>query len=206
MKLKCIVALLFGLIECNFSQAQNIEVFGGVVMNQYYDNEDQNPRYSSDYSSRAGFNTEIAIDSLNWDSLHVRFSVGFERYSSDLEIANNGTYEKVIFNKSVLTFAVYPANFKFFDMIDFNAGLKYSLHLSDSYTGIEKSEIKSTKMNLGISARLAFDFNISNELVFSPQLGYFFGFGSELDGLVKEARTNRYYINIGLQKKLTKKK
>lgn len=222
MNLRILVFIIISIGFNNLLIGQNIELFGGVSTNKFYDREEQNPHYTSSYIAKTGFNTEMAIDSVDWDGLHVRFSVGFERYSSDVDVYSGGLggADHIIaqIDKSILSFGFYPANFKILKIIDLNAGLKFSYLLSESYSGSfntwtyggggytvdlqEQFSSISNKVGFGITSRVAMDFKIATNLVISPQFGYYFGFASEIDDFATTARAQRYYYNIGIQKKI----
>ncbi len=60
----------------------------------------------------------------------------------------------------------------------------------------------SSRRYFGLRARLAYDFNISKELVISPQYSYYLGLSGEFDEFPETTTSMRHYFSIGIQTKL----
>ncbi len=201
---------------------QDIELIGGVNKNEFFDFQQNQGHYSSTYNSDYGYAIRVGIENLKVDWLTLRFTLGFDKYSSELTASDGGMGGGYTTNaridKSVISLGVFPINIKIINCIDLNFGFEFSGLISENYSGTssgwimgepdwsydlnDKYERFSAKTYFGLCGRIAYDFNISDKFAFSPQYSYYFGLSNEFDEFPEATKSMRHYFSIGLQRKL----
>ncbi|MDA3911193.1 MAG: hypothetical protein PF448_07545 [Bacteroidales bacterium] len=217
---KILIGLIF--LSSLTSYSQNIEIIGGLNKNSFFDFQQNEGYYSSSYDSDYGYAIRIGIENIQVDWLTLRFTLSYDKYGGELEASDGGmggTYTtNAKIDKSVISFGVFPVNFKIIDRIDLNFGFEFTGLLNENFSGIssgwtiaepnwsyelnEKYDSYSSKTYFGLRGRIAYDFYISDKLAISPQYSYYFGLSNEFDQFPEATKSMRHYFCIGLQRKI----
>lgn len=202
--------------------SQSIEVMGGLTRNVLFDKHNNSGHYSSSYTSESGYSFGIGIEDVKVDWLTLRFTLSYDKYGGKLKASDGsmagGYTTNADIDKSIISAGIYPFNFKLFKKLDLNLGFEYARLISESFSGVrygwmigepdwsanlEDSYDKYSATNyFGLRVRLAYDINITEEIIVSPQYSFYRGFSSEFIEFPRETRSNRHYFCIGIQKKL----
>lgn len=219
--MKTIATLLFFTISISVS-AQNIEVTGGALHNNFFDTEGTYAYRSFSEKSHIGYAFSIGIDNINIDWLPLRFTLGYENYGGSIEASEDGhMYSKSIdfdIKKSVLSLGIYFINFNFFGHLDLNAGVQLNRVLSESVDGsgelwvysdileptITEIGYKGKKSNYGLRGRIAYDFDINDRFAISPQYDFYYGLSYESSDFPSSVKSYKQYLSLGLQMKVGK--
>jgi len=218
--MKLIISILI-VISCLPVFGQNIELFGGLNTNNFYDRENEG-HYQSSYNSGSGYSFGLAIDSIRADWMTLRLSLKFDKYSGNLTASDGGlgggytTTAEI--DKSLISLGVFPLNFRIFKRIDLNIGFEISKQISESYKGIsngwlmgepnwsydlqERYNKYSNSINFGLSARLAYNLQINESITISPQYTFYFGLTKEFIEFPEATKSIRHFIGIGIKKRL----
>lgn len=217
------ITIIALMILSNLSAfSQNIELMGGLNSNNFFDIKKNEGHYNSSYNSDYGYEIMIGAESRNDGSLTYRITLGFEKYGGELTASDGAlgggytTNAKV--DKSVFSLGLYPLNFRIKNKIDLNVGLEFSGLIHEKVDGTssgwsigspqwsydlnEKYERYSSNTYFGIRCRIAYDFNISDKMVISPQYSYYFGLLNEFDEFPETTKSMRHYFCIGLERKI----
>jgi|WetSurSiteA1Bulk_404760.scaffolds.fasta_scaffold25536_3 hypothetical protein len=222
MRLGQIIMLTIIFITFNLTlYSQKIEIFGGVNKNIFHDyNKDFH--ITSLYNSELGYTAGFGIDSIKIDWLTVRFSMQFDKYGGNLEAnyhglgGGNTTVAEI--DKWIISLGIFPLNFRLFHKIELNFGLEISRLINETYKGKasgwqigqdnwsydlqDKYDQFSSKMYFGIKGRIAYDFNLSQSMIISPQYSYYFGLSNEFQEFPEYIKSMRHYLCIGIIKKI----
>lgn len=202
--------------------SQNIEIIGGLNKNSFYDFNKNEGHFTSTYSSGFGYSARIAIENIKADWLTLRFTLSYEKYSGEIEASDGGlgggftTVAEI--DKSIISLGIFPLNFKIKNKIDLNFGMEISRLINENFEGTNSGWImeqpdwsydlnnKYERFNsltyFGLRGRVAYDFNLSNTFVISPQYSYYLGLSNEFDEFPKATKSMRHYFCIGIEKKL----
>ena len=216
--------LIIGLILLNSLTvfSQNIELFGGLNKNSFFDYRQDEGHFVSSYNSELGYSFGIGIDNIKLDRLALRFTLNYDNYGGKIEAIDGGlgsgfrTIAEI--DKSILSLGIFPVNFRFFDRIDLNFGFEISGLINEKYIGTtsgwsmgqpgwsydlnDKYDRFSSKIYFGLRGRIAYDFNLSDNLAISPQYSYYFGLSDEFVEFPEKTKSMRHYLSIGLQRKI----
>ena len=212
-------SLFFATFSIN---AQNLEISSGVNHNKLYELLDKGDAYLSS-TPKLGFTSDLSIEDIKFGRRKWRFSVGIEQYQSKLYVHDSNKSYREHFNGSFqrtnITFGIFPFNEKILKKIDLNFGARFGYILQEKYHGehvipylypdgkvtenfSEKFPSFSEKLAYGVEGRLAYDIQLSNTLILSPQYSFYLGLAHETRKLPKDARSVRHMVGIGLQKSL----
>lgn len=216
--------LLIGLcfLSSLSTYSQNIELIGAINKNIFFDFEGDEPHFRSSYNSKTAYSINFGIEDVKIaDLFKLRLTLGFDKYSGGLQISNGAlarrTNTEAELDKAVISLGVFPLNFKIADKIDLNLGFKLSGLVNENIKGTSRSwgvnnpngsiedindkyKRYSAIIHFGLKGRIAYDFNISDKLILSPQYSYYFGLLSEFDELPRQTKSMRHYFGIGLQR------
>jgi len=225
-KLIHLFGLFFLLLPSLASIAQNIEIIGGIGKNNFFNWEsNEEAHFSSSYNPGITYSFTVAFEGISLDTiLDLRLSLSYVHYSGKLNVNNSGlggnqnTVTEV--NKSVISFGIIPLNFKIKKRVDLNIGMEISWLLNENLKGTfnssyidqsghhtdinEKYDRFSKKSYLGVRVRLAYDINLNERIIISPQYTYYHGIEEEFKSPF--TKSMRQYFSIGIQKKLSTKK
>jgi hypothetical protein len=203
--------------------SQNIELFGGLNKNYFHDYllKELSYHYSSSYKPKDGYSIGIGVDNIKIDWFTLRFTLGYDRYRGELAVSGGSLAGKYTtdaeLDKSVISLAVFPINFKIIDRLDFNFGFEFSGLMRENFSGRhygwfdgmswdydlnDKYDRFSSKTHFGLRGRIAYDFNISDKLAISPQYSYYFGLSNEFIQFPNETKSMRHNFCLGIQRKL----
>jgi len=219
--MKLIILILIA-ISCLPLFGQNIELFGGLNTNQFHDYRQNEGHFQSSYNPGSGYSFALAIDSIKADWMTLRFTLKFDKYSGSLTASDGGlgggytTTAKI--DKSLISLGVFPLNFRIIKRIDLNIGFEISKLISESYKGTsndwlmgrpnwsydlqEKYNKYSSSINLGLSTRLAYNLQINESIIISPQYIFYFGLSNEFIEFPEATKSIRHFIGIGIKKRI----
>jgi len=213
------ITIIFLLLSlCSFSQ--NIELIGGINRNNFYDFERNEGHYQSSYKSEYGYTFRIGLEDIKFDKLNLRFTLSYDKYGGKIDVSdggNGGGYTTIAnINKSIISLGVYPLNFRIKNKLDLNFGFEISRLIIDQFEGQynfwlmnwgssyeklnEKYDRFNTRNYFGIIGRIAYDFNINENLILSPQYSYYLGLGSEFEEFPRGTKSMRQYLSVGIQR------
>ncbi|PIF05985.1 MAG: hypothetical protein CSA36_03940 [Draconibacterium sp.] len=218
--MKLIISTLI-VISCLPAFGQNIELFGGLNANNFYDLENEG-HYQSSYNSGSGYSFGLTIDNISADCMTLRLSLKFDKYSGNLTASDGGlgggytTTAEI--DKSLISLGVFPLSFRIVKRIDLNIGFEISKLISESYKGKinywlmggpnfrydlqERYNKYSNPINFGLSARLGYNLQINESIAISPQYTFYFGLSNEFIEFPKATKSIRHFIGLGIKKRL----
>ncbi len=217
------VLVVFVLLSSLTVFSQNIEVIGGLNKNVFFDFQKNEGHFISNYVSDYDYVIRIGVEEIKVDWLTLRFTLSYDKYRGELKASDGGLgggyATNVKIDKSIISLGVFPVNFEILDRIDLNFGFELARLINDNFTGTssgwimnkpnwsydlnEKYNRYSSKIYFGLRGRIAYDFNISDKLVISPQYSYYWGgVSNEFDEFPETTKAMRYYFCIGIQRKL----
>ncbi|MFO7789396.1 MAG: hypothetical protein R6V32_02400 [Bacteroidales bacterium] len=200
------------------SGQNKIELHAGVCKNYFHDYIPNDGHYQTEYTPTGiGYSFGIGIENIKVDELRMRFTLSYNKYSGDIDASDgmigSGYVTDANINKSVISIGVYPLNFKILKTIDLNfgfeiSGLVYENNIGDIYAwSMEQPYIYtydrfSSLAHFGFQSRIAYDINIAENLLISPQYAFYYGISSEFKEFPKATKSMRHYFCIGLQRTL----
>lgn len=199
--------------------SQNIEIVGGLNKNLFFNFRQRKGHYNSSYKSDYGNTFRVGIENIKIYDVNMRFTLGYDNYSGKIRVSDGGLSGGYSTNttveKSIISFGVFPINFKILNKIDLNFGFEFAGLIYKNLTGkssmwsigkpdrnYDLNKNYSAKTYFGLRGRIAYDFNISDKLIISPQYSYYFGLSNEFDKFPKTTKSMRHYFCIGFQKSL----
>jgi hypothetical protein len=216
--------LIIGLIFINHLTlfSQNIEVYGGLDKNTFFDFKQNNGHFYSSYNSGLGYAFGIGIDNLKMDWLTFRFTLNYDKYGGKIKASDGGLaggYTTIAeIDKSILSLGIFPVNFRLFDRLDLNLGFEVAGLINENFKGTtsgwlmgepdwsfelnDKYERFSAKTYFGLRGRIAYDVNLSDRLSVSPQYSYYFGLSPEFAEFPDATKSMKHYFCIGIKRKI----
>jgi hypothetical protein len=205
--------------------AQKVEVSAGINQNQYTQGfwYDENPYSYSEFNSGNGYGVYVAIDSLRYEFMVYRFTLGFEQYNGGFNITNGSKVGSANYLGEVTTskimLGIYPGNFRI-HKLDLNVGVVFGFLVGENTIGTsttlfvnppnsEPQELNTVpggmqKTTADLKLRVAYDIYITENLAISPML-------SASYGLIRDFTTQPYvksfrlFLGIGIERTLAKK-
>ena len=219
------IIIAFILLVNNYCFSQDIELIGGVNKNNFYDFRRNEGHYNSSYISDFGYTFRIGVENVKLkkiDNLNLRFTLSYDKYGGGIKVSdggNGGGYSTTAnINKSIISLGIFPLNFKVKNKIDLNFGIEFSRLMIDGFEGEynywlmnwgssydnlnEKYNRFNARNYFGIRGRIAYDFNITENLILSPQYSYYLGLGSEFEEFPRTTSSIRQYLSLGIQMKI----
>ena len=206
--------------------AQSVEVIGGATLNHYLNwIPDDGGHVSSNTNIGWGYNFRMAYENLNTEPLKWRFVLSIDNYRGNINYRNGGiggssTVDASI-NKTLISVGFFPVNIQVKKRFDINLGVEFSGLIQESVSGKEIgwsinnpswekdlssiSTTYSSSMYVGLRARLAYDFKLSETLFISPQYSFYLGLSDEFESELGSFKSMRHYFSIGVQKQLLPK-
>jgi hypothetical protein len=201
---------------------QNIEVFGGINSNIFYDNNENDPHYSSSYKSDFGYCAGIGFESKKIDWLTVRFTLQLDNYGGEINAytdgLGSGNLTEATIDKWLISLGLFPINFRLFHKIDLNFGFEVSRLINETYNGTisgwlyrqpnwsfdlqDKYNHFSLPICIGLRGRIAYDFKLSKTYIISPQYSFYYGLSKEFQEFPHETKSMRHYLSVGIKKKI----
>ncbi|MBK9735886.1 MAG: hypothetical protein IPO92_13395 [Saprospiraceae bacterium] len=207
------------LINLNNLFSQNPDFFIGPNINLFHDYHKQEGHYLSSYFSGEGFTAGLGLDIVKKDRIKLRITLQFDHYQGKLDITNGGLsyYDKISgkANKSIISLSLYTFNFRILKKMYVNFGMVFSGLIDESFIGTHTKwsmnnpnttdtlpgNKYSPKFNIGCQGRLAYDFELTNSIIISPQYMYYYGISNEFTKNLLDAKSMRHYFCIGFKKK-----
>jgi len=220
MTCKLIIALI--LINCLTAIGQkNIELFGGYSLNRFHDYKNDEGYYRSTYEpGKNGYSFSFGIENVRIDWLKMRLTLRYDKYDGEIEAINEklsgGYTTQASIDKSVISFGLFPLNFKILKKVDLNFGISASGLIHEKFTGTssgwsmpsnsweyelqEEYDRFSNKIYFGLNSRIAYDFKIADDLFISPQYQIYYGISDEFIVFPESTKSMRHYFCIGIEK------
>lgn len=205
------------LFSCTL-YAQNTEITAGYIQNNFFDFEKDEVYNSSNYSSKGGFGLELGIDEVMIDSIKVRFTLSYSKYSGKIRNYSggkgSGTTIRANVHKSIVSLGFFPLNFKILDRIDLNFGVEGSMLLHERFSGSNSSwniiggggtqdlgeaERFNARFYAGACGRLAYEIHWSEHIIISPQYSFHLGLTQEFEDYSTETKSMRHFFGLGVQ-------
>ena len=202
--------------------SQSMELMGGINQNNFFDFHENKGHFNSSYNSDFGYTMRFGFETIKVDGLTLRFTLGFDKYAGGLTASDGGLgggYTTIaLIEKSVISLGVFPFNVKIKNRIDLNFGFEFSGLIHEKFSGTssgweigepewsydlsDRYDGYSSKTNIGLRGRIAYDFNISEILTISPQYSYYFGLWNEFEEFPDVTKSMRHYLCVGLQREI----
>lgn len=223
--LQLVVVLLFftGLQ----TQAQTLELSENYSKNKFITLSEEDPHSSSEFSVESGSALRLAIDDIYiamddhlLDSVRLRFVISLDHYKSDVYASSGGmgsnhTYAGKV-SKTILSITAFPINFRVLKHLDINVGVEYGFLIHDSFSGTSNGwalgspnyEENSEDVNinqeqyLGLRSRIAYNIPIIKGFEITPQVSLYRGFLNDFKSIDSDVKSYRYFIGLGVRKKL----
>lgn len=214
-------ALLACLIFLNplTTFAQCVGIAGGLCQNAFFDFQQDEGHYRSDYSAGYGYSVRLGVENIKADWLTMRFTLSYDQYGGELSATDGGLgggyTTNATVDKSVVSLGIFPINLKIAQRISLNIGFELAGLVNERVSGTRSGwsvsqpggwseelayDRYSAKTYYGLSGRIAYDFSLSDRLAISPQYAYYFGLSNEFDEFPEATRSMRHYFCLGLQR------
>lgn len=184
-------------------------------------NEQNVGNFTSSYEPDFGYTFRFGIEDVKIDWLIMRFTLGFDNYGGKVEASGGGRgyniSTKAEVEKSIVSLGFFPINIKLFEVVNLNIGFEISRLISEKYSGTyvdwtrgrthtcelsDKFERYSAKAYFGFIGRIAYDIDIAENVVISPQYSIYVGTTHEFDVFPAETQSVRQFLSVGFQRKL----
>lgn len=205
--------------------SQNIEIIGGVSRNNFFNYKTEG-HFMSEYESAYGYLLQVSVDDINMDWHKWRLALTLEKYGGNLKVSDGGLgggYSTTAdVDKTILYLGWNPVNVKILKRIDFNLGIEFGRLIHETFSGraygwsmgtpdwsndlSEEYDHFSANNYIGAKARIAYDIQITDKFVLSPQYSYYFGLTKEFQVFPEETKSMRHSFSVGLQRKLNRNK
>jgi hypothetical protein len=179
--------------------SQNLEFFGGMNRNRYYDLEKEDPHRRSEYFPDYGYSLGICVSGIETNILPVKFSLVFDHFNGGFNIRTGGlgssSSTEAEVKKSTLGLAFYPVNLTFWKHLQFSLGGLLSFRIAEKTSGEKHSwtmgsapvtislddypENIHRSIVFGLSGSLSYDIAIHEKWFVSPQLKMYLGLSKE---------------------------
>lgn len=217
------ILLLFLLVSGGFSVfCQNVEFYGGLNRNIFHDYNNSEGHFMSTYKPGLGFCAGVRLDSVKADWMTLGIALQFDQIYGELEASNGGLgynqQTKAEIRKSIISFGVFPLNFRILKRIDLNFGLEISGLIHESVTGTvsgwsmggshwsydihKKYNRYSSLFCVGLKGRIAYDIPVTNTICITPQYAYYHGLTKEFHEFPEETRSMRHQFCVGVKKRI----
>lgn len=175
--------------------AQQIEIFGGINSNHFFDNISDNTEYSSNYESGKGYSVGFSFDNPNMNGYASRITLSYNKISGKVSTMNTagfggGSQTSAEIEKQSIHLAVYPFTF-IVQKIYFSFGLQANFLMSNSTQGfygnlnsnelipIEDNQDFHKDLGYGVAMRTHYNIMLNNGLSIIPQYNLYYGIGEE---------------------------
>jgi hypothetical protein len=221
-KIKKLVLFIIAFLICESLFSQNIELIGGLNNNNFYYSNKDDHYITSNYSPGYGYTIKIGIDDIKLEWLRLRFTLGYDNYNGKLEEDYYGLSASYLtiaeIEKSIISLGIFPINFKIKNKLDINLGFEISRLVYEKFEGTrsgwalseayfnydlkEKYDKFSSSKYTGLIARVAYDLNLTKNIIISPQYSFYYGISNEFVEVFTGTKSMRHMICIGIEKKL----
>jgi hypothetical protein len=211
------VLLFLFLIFNGLIFAQNVEISVGYIFNTFYDLEEENPHYRSDYSGGNGGAIKLSIEKFKLaDSIvPIRLEISYTNYKGHAEIMRSslggGSTEYADINKSVLGLTIYPLLFRIKKSFRIDLGLEMDILLLDKSKGYyqswsmnvphktgEISDLDNESTTYGVIFQTGYEFAIKNNWFIYPRYHLYIGLSKDYC----DAKSLRNQFEVGLIKRM----
>ena len=209
---------LLSVSICGIAQT-NVEFFGGINTNQYFDykNNSKLHYYDSEFKSGNGFQFGFALNDFKYDSIPLRVSANIINYkgivSTEDGYLTGGSNSTIDANKYIVSLGLFPVNFTLFNRFKLNIGCETSYlivqevrgnhliyqDLQPDYDASITNGLIDVKRNVyfGISSRIAYQFEFGDEWILTPQYQIYVGLTDEFKNIEAKVSSFRNYFSIG---------
>lgn len=222
IKVLCMIVSLLVILTLP-TYGQKIELYTGALYNNFYDWNNNDPHYSSDYSNKWGYSVGIAIDSLKFEWHTLRIGIQYDNYSGNMFARSGGQGGSYSVDgqiqKGIISLSIYPINIRrLIKRMQISIGFTGSILIHESFSGDyngwimgqgessgrieDKYDSYSSNITFGIQSLINYRIPISYGLEIVPQYSFYFGLSKELKEKPREMKSNRHYFLLGLRKKI----
>ena len=203
---------------------QEIELFGGTSLIDYYDSEGRELTNFNNYSSDPGFQFGVTFDHIKIDSHHYSFFIQFEKYNGQISARSGGLGGGVRttaeIEKSLISFGVHLLNRKIYKELKLGFAIVASGLVNESFSGTmkgyggvdpatvpdidltEKYDQFNNSLYLGFMASLAYDIRLNDKFSLSPRYSFYLGATQEVRDFPTALRSMRHQFNLGIKRSI----
>ncbi len=207
---------------CLFSQTfEKIEIIGGMNINKFYDLVPHDKSYSSSYTYEPGYIFGLVLDYTEGNWLAPRIGINYCQYSGKINASDGGTNGGRTLNayidKKIISLSLLPVNFQIKNNFDLNLGFELSTLIYEAFSGTSTGwgtgvpywnfELEdryfyyNSIFNIGFRSRIAYNINLSDKLIISPQYSYYLGLNHELTWF-PFSKSMKHYLCLGIGYKI----
>ena len=214
------------LIQC-YLFGQDIEILGGLNINNYYDFQTKNSKYHTEYKDGNGIHIGVGfrgvrIKNQENEIIGINLYLIYDNYSGAVktfkEIGNGGRLTEFSTQKHILSFGIYAPEIKLLQKkLRFSFGPEIRFLLGDKINGSLKSisetsqlllelyneDIKgfSNPVTLGLSFKFGYLININNQFMLQPQYNISIGVTNEFKEYRPPVQSMIHRFSIGIIRK-----
>lgn len=215
--------LLIVLIITNQQvNAQNAEISTGINYHSFFDLQEQNPHFQSQYESQFGPTISLGISKIKYEFLTLAFNVDYSSYGGTLSVTDGGlggsfSTEGSI-TKSRFGVTLYPLCLSLPKKIEFRLGINTSFLLDEEFEGVRSGWLMgspewslpfsnddtewSSKTTWEARGMLQYPIRINDEWSIIAEYRFCLGLSSEFSTFTGETRSMKHELLFGLSKKL----
>jgi hypothetical protein len=200
--------------------AQNVELSAGAVYHSFFDLQEQNPHFQSNYQSEFGHSISMGISRIKYKYLTLALSVDYNSYGGTLSVTDGGlggefTTEGSI-TKSTLGVTLYPLCLSLPKKLEFRLGLIASFLLDEKFEGTRSVWIMnspswslpftnedtdwSSKTTWAAKGLLLYPIQLSEVWSLIAEYRFCLGLSGEFSTFTEETRSMKHELLFGIRK------
>lgn len=225
MRFHFLLSILFLSLSL-ISYSQKLEISAGGLKNHFHNGigGTDGGHIQTDYVSGNGGGVYLAIDSIRYEFMVYRFTLGFEQYQGGFWLRSGGQMSSIVnegfVTKSKIMLGFYPGNFRLKNW-DINLGIEFGFLVHQENIGtthsvtydfqsIEVSETDisddfNNNFSFDLKLRIAYDFYLQHNLAISPIFAINYGLASEFNTSNHSTKSVRFFLGFGVERTLGKK-
>lgn len=218
------------LLSCVFSlkllmaSGQQIGFSGGYCTNQFYNFIEEGGHTLALYQDGTGYRFNINLDNIRLDTIALRVSVHFEKFTGALMTSDGGqggsSTTKAEIEKSVIGISLFPINIRIFKELKLSLGgeLSYvvgsevtgsrtitSITAPWSYSNLHDNQADFFKtFTFGIIGRVAYNFKLYQNYYLVPEYNFYLGLTREFDDTEIYTYSRRHLYMLGIAKRINR--
>lgn len=218
--MKYFLTILICFYVLTLSGQNKIELYGGLLKNNFFSRGNDSPHDNAKYQSGQGFMAGVGIDSLRLDWMKLRLTLQLEKYNGDLWVYDGGQGGGDLIdasvNKSILSLGLFPINFHPVKRMDVNLGVEFSALIDESFNGTKSGwrfnedgynedlhnhlSRFSCRGYFGVAGNVCYNFPLYESLMIAPQINYYYPLTSEFQKYIPDTKSMRLAFCIGIKK------
>lgn len=217
MKKPSLLFLFLSLLSPSLLFSQDIGFNGGYVFNRFYDLQEDEGHFNSDYIIGGGFNMELNVLFIPFKTGRphpFKLSLNYQRFDGAYEIRNGGlggsSTSQINTKVSSLELDWYFLCLQIFKGLQLNLGTAFDLYLTQERTGyvssfdlgeLSEKTIDETKYNLfnwGFTAETYYDIQFSENWYVVPRYRFYIN----IPDYSAAHSSYRHYINLGILRRI----